>query len=74
MAIWEYKVVVQKVLPIVDEPRSLDDDRASMLNTHGMEGWELVSVINQSYRRESDPTTLYGYSIFSYFFKRLIVR
>ncbi len=26
--------------------------------------------MNQSYRRESDPTALYGYTIASYFLKR----
>ena len=35
----------------------------------GGEGWELVSVLNQNYRRESDPTALFGYTIASYFLR-----
>jgi hypothetical protein len=41
-----------------------------MLDRYGRDGWELVSVALQSYRREYDPTALQGYSFFSYFLKR----
>ena len=71
MAQWEYKVVVHKLLTGVPASTFTSDlERASLLNTYGAQGWELVAVMNQSYRRESDPTALYGYTILSYFFKR----
>jgi Domain of unknown function (DUF4177) len=71
MAQWEYKVVVHKLLTRVpDEAFSLDLERSSLLNSYGAEGWELVGIMNQSYRRETDPTALYGYTIASYFLKR----
>ena len=71
MAQWEYKVVVHKLLTRVPESTFNSDlERASLLNTYGSQGWELVGVMNQSYRRESDPTALYGYTIVSYFLKR----
>ena len=72
MAQWEYKVVVHKLLTTVPVGTfTADLERASLLNTYGAQGWELVGVMNQSYRRESDPTALYGYTIASYFLKRL---
>ncbi len=68
---WEYKVVVHKLLTQVPNGTFTSDlERASLLNTYGSQGWELVGVMNQSYRRESDPTALYGYTIASYFLKR----
>ena len=71
MVQWEYKVVVHKLLTRVpDNTFTSDLERASLLNTYGAQGWELVAVMNQSYRRESDPTALYGYTIASYFLKR----
>ncbi len=71
MARWEYKVVVHKLLTRVpDSTFTSDLERASLLNTYGAQGWELVGVMNQNYRRESDPTALYGYTIASYFLKR----
>ncbi len=71
MARWEYKVVVHKLLSKVsNETFSQDLERSSLLNAYGSQGWELVGVMNQSYRRESDPTALYGYTIASYFLKR----
>ena len=71
MAQWEYKVIVHKLLTKVpDENFSADIERTSFLNVYGAEGWELVSVLNQNYRRESDPTALFGYTIASYFLKR----
>ena len=71
MTRWEYKVVVHKLLSKVsNETFSQDLERSSLLDSYGSEGWELVVVMNQSYRRESDPTALYGYTIASYFFKR----
>jgi hypothetical protein len=68
---WEYKVVQQRVLIGIggadpDEDRS----REAMLDRYGSEGWELVAVTHQSYRREYDPTAMQGYSYFSYYFKR----
>jgi Domain of unknown function (DUF4177) len=71
MANWEYKVVVHKLLTKVpDETFSADLERTNLLNTFGAQGWELVGIMNQSYRRETDPTALYGYTIASYFLKR----
>jgi hypothetical protein len=73
MARWEYKVVVHKLLMNVpDTAFSADIERANLLNSYGSQGWELVGIMNQSYRRESDPTALYGYTIASYFLKRAI--
>ncbi|GEM_PF-3427071 len=71
MVQWEYKVVVHKLLSKVpSETFSQDLERSSLLNAYGSQGWELVGVMNQSYRRESDPTAMYGYTIASYFLKR----
>ncbi len=71
MAQWEYKVVVHKLLSKVpNENFSQDLERSSVLNAYGSQGWELVGVLSQSYRRESDPTVMYGYTIASYFLKR----
>jgi len=71
MAQWEYKVVVHKLLgKVPSETFSQDLERSSLLNVYGSQGWELVGVMNQSYRRESDPTAMYGYTIASYFLKR----
>jgi hypothetical protein len=71
MAQWEYKVVVHKLLTRVpDETFSPDVERTGLLNSYGVAGWELVGIMNQSFRRETDPTALYGYTIVSYFLKR----
>ena len=71
MAHWEYKVVLHKLLTRVpNEIVSSDVELSELLNSYGSQGWELVGVMNQSYRRETDPTALYGYSIVSYFLKR----
>jgi hypothetical protein len=68
---WQYKVVQQRVLLGVGNPDAEEDTgRAMMLDRHGHEGWELVTVIQQSYRREYDPTAMQGYTFLSYFFKR----
>jgi hypothetical protein len=68
---WQYKVVQQRVLIGIGgaEPEE-DRAREAMLDRFGSEGWELVTVLHQSYRREYDPTAMQGYSYFSYFFKR----
>ena len=68
---WQYKVVQQKILSTMGRSE-LDEDRQreAVLNSFGQDGWELVSVTHQSYRRDYDPTTMQGYSFFSYFFKR----
>jgi Domain of unknown function (DUF4177) len=68
---WQYKVVQQRILVGAggSEPEE-DRVREALLDRYGREGWELVSVSLQSYRREYDPTSLQGYSFFSYFFKR----
>lgn len=71
MVQWEYKVVVHKLLTRVPEENfSTDLERTGLLNSYGAQGWELVEIMNQSYRRETDPTALYGYTIASYFLKR----
>ena len=71
MAQWKYKVIVHKLLTTVpDGTFSPDIERSSLLDSYGAQGWELVGIMNQSYRRESDPTALYGYTIASYFLKR----
>ena len=70
---WRYKVVVHKVLGVVPEELVAHDlERSEMLDRHGAEGWELVAVINQNYRRDTDPTVLYGYTILTYHFKKPI--
>lgn len=68
---WQYKVVQQKVLLGMGGPEQ-EEDRARevILERYGNDGWELVAVTHQSYRREYDPTAMQGYSHFSYFFKR----
>ena len=54
-------------------PGSSDDtEREQILNAFGRDGWELVSVILQSYRRESDPAVFYGYTILRYYFRKVI--
>jgi hypothetical protein len=70
---WQYKVVQSKVLIGVGSSSSEasdDPQREALLDRYGAEGWELVSVAVQSYRRDYDPTALQGYSSFFYFFKR----
>lgn len=71
MTRWEYKVVVHKMLTKApDDNFSFDIERSSLLDSYGTDGWELVAIMNQSYRRDTDPTALYGYTIASYFLKR----
>jgi hypothetical protein len=70
---WQHKVVINKVRAaqmITDS--SEDTEREEILNSYGREGWELVSVVLQSYRSKSDPMVLYGYTFFRYYFKREI--
>jgi hypothetical protein len=68
---WQYKVVQQRVLIGIGGADPEEDRmREEMLDRYGSEGWELVAVAQQSYRREYDPTAMQGYSQFSYFFKR----
>jgi Domain of unknown function (DUF4177) len=70
---WQYKVVIDKVLAGQMTPGSSEDsDREQILNAYGRDGWELVSIVVQSYRRESDPAVFYGYTIFRYYLKRVI--
>ncbi len=71
MTRWQYKVLVHKVLVGKSEVELSDDtEREAILNRYGHEGWELVSVVQQGYRREYDPTSLYGYTFVSYYFKK----
>jgi len=75
MTRWEYTVVVHKILSKVsNETFSQDLERSGLLNDYGAQGWELVGIMHQSYRRESDPTAMYGYTIASYFLKRPVER
>ena len=68
---WHYKVLVHKILVGKGDSELIEDpEREAILNRLGHDGWELVSVVQQSYRREYDPTTLYGYTFFSYYLKR----
>jgi hypothetical protein len=70
---WQYKVVIDKVLAGQMTPGSSEDsEREQILNAYGRDAWELVSIAVQSYRRESDPAVFYGYTIFRYYFKRVI--
>jgi hypothetical protein len=70
---WQYKVVIDRILAGQMTPGSSEDsEREQILNVYGQDGWELVSVVVQGYRRESDPTTYYGYTVFRYYFKRVI--
>ena len=68
---WQYKVVQHRTLLGMggSEPEE-DRTREAMLDRFGRDGWELVSVAQQSYRREYDPTAMQGYTYFSFFFKR----
>jgi hypothetical protein len=70
---WEHKVVVDRALmgQMVSDS-SEDSPREEILNAYGREGWELVSVVLQGFRRESDPLALYGHTILRYYFKREI--
>ena len=70
---WEHKVVIDKVLvgQMISDS-SEDPDRERVLNSYGRDGWELVSVILQGFRRESDPLALYGHTFLRYYFKREI--
>jgi hypothetical protein len=71
MRCWQYKVLVHKVLVGKSDAELMEDtERGAFLDRYGREGWELVAVAQQSYRREYDPTALYGYTFFSYYFKR----
>jgi hypothetical protein len=68
---WQYKVVQQRVLIGIGGVDSEEDRaREALLDRFGSEGWELVAVSQQSYRREYDPTSMQGYAQFYYFFKR----
>ena len=68
---WQYKVIQQRVLVSVGGSETEEDrGREALLNRLGHDGWELVSVTLQTYRREYDPTAMQGYALFTYFFKR----
>ena len=70
---WQHKVVTDKVLMGQVIPDSSEDPvREEILNSYGRDGWELVSVVLQGFRRESDPLTLYGHTLLRYYFKREI--
>lgn len=71
---WQYKVVQAKALLGVGGSEPSDDpQRGALLDRYGIDGWELVTVAVQGYRRDYDPTALQGYTFFTYFFKREIV-
>jgi hypothetical protein len=70
---WQYKVVIDKVLmgqKIADLAE--DSEREAILDSYGRDGWELVSVVLQGFRRESDPLVMYGHTLLRYYFKREI--
>jgi hypothetical protein len=68
---WEHKVVVHSIVAGQRSSDILEDrEREEILDRYGRDGWELVSVVLQSYRRETDALALYGYAFMNYFFKR----
>ena len=68
---WQYKVVHHRSIAVTGGPELADDpQKEKMLDRYGAEGWELTAVTSQTYRRESDPMSLQGYTSVSYFFKR----
>jgi hypothetical protein len=68
---WQYKVVEQKVLSTGGRAEFEESpSRGAMLERYGSEGWELVAVTQQAFRREYDSTSMQGYAYVSYFFKR----
>ena len=68
---WQYKVVRQRLLLLPGDPAPEEDPlREALLNSYGERGWELVAAFSHAYRRDSDPLSLQGYSLFSYYFKR----
>ena len=70
---WQYKVIVDRVLSTqIAHDVTEDLEREQLLNRQGEDGWELVSVTAQNYRRETDPTINYNYTFFRYYFKREI--
>jgi hypothetical protein len=70
---WQHKVVIQKIRASAGTPELYEDpERERLLDEYGQDGWELVSVVLQSYRRESDPLILYGCTFLSYYFKKEI--
>jgi hypothetical protein len=68
---WQHKVVIEKVMAAAMSTDSVEDtEREKTLDSYGRDGWELVSVVLQSYRRESDPIVAYNYMFCRYYFKR----
>ncbi len=57
MGHWEYKVILHKLLTRVpNEIVSSDLELSALLNSYVLFGPEFVVVMNQSYRRETDPS------------------
>ena len=56
---WQHKVVTDNVLMgQVIPDLSEDPVREEILNSYGRDGWELVSVVLQGFRRESDSLAI----------------
>jgi hypothetical protein len=72
MSRWQYKIVVERIprAETISSPHQ-DSEQERILNSYGRDGWELVSVILEQYRRETDPLSVYGYLFFRYYFKKM---
>jgi hypothetical protein len=69
--LWEYKVAIHRVMIRMPDADSGEDASiTALLDRYGSAGWELVSVISQTYRREYDPPSLYGQCVLQFYLKR----
>jgi hypothetical protein len=62
---WQYKVVVQRAIVRPETMDSADHSvNAEILDLYGREDWELVSVVLQNDRRDSDPLVFYSHTYY----------